>query len=65
VNGWDEIRWATTHAGYDSFELILRSKERLVSPEVVLESIYWAVAIWAQVDEKEVPPFTALAIPPG
>jgi hypothetical protein len=65
VDGWDEVRWATTQAGYESVELIRRSNERLLPPEVVLEGIHRAAAIWAQLDDEDMPPFTTFAIPPG
>lgn len=65
VDGWDEVRRATTQAGCDSYELIRRSKERFVSPEIVLEGIHRAAAIWAQVDHEDMPPFTTFAIAPG
>ena len=66
MDGWDEVRWATAQAGYDSVELIRRSQERSVSPEVALEGIYRAAAVRAQVAVGELPPFTRFeATPPG
>jgi hypothetical protein len=66
VDDWDEVRRATNLAGYDGSELIRRSKEQFVSPEVLLEGIHRSAAVRAQASNGPLPPFgTFDAIPPG
>jgi hypothetical protein len=66
VEGWDEVRRATNLAGYDSRELIRRSKEQFVSAEVLLEGIHRSAAVRAQARNRHLPPFGNFdAIPPG
>jgi hypothetical protein len=62
LDGWDEVRSVTNLAGHGSSELIRRSTEQLVSPEVLLEGIHRSAAVRAQVGNGPLPPFGGLRI---
>jgi hypothetical protein len=66
VDDWNEVRDATNQAGYDGSELIRRSMEQFVSPEVLLEGIHRSASVRALALNGPLPPFgTFDAIPPG